>query len=102
MPDTAEVKPYQPWSTPGHAHADPLPPSQYARQCDVPDLKLEQPGQHTVVKSDHHHGLVIVNANAPPTATPATLRLVVVTGNQANVTLGNSENGVVVLFKSQQ
>ncbi len=93
--------PYQPWLTEGHAHAAPLPPSEYANQCDIPNCKPDQPGDYSVKKSDYHHGLVIVNANSPPTAYTAKLRLVVVTTEVADVTLNNEENGVVVLFKAQ-
>lgn len=99
--ERAGVMPYQPWLTSGYAHAAPLPPSPYANDCDVPECKPDQPGQHTVRRSENHHGLVIVNANSPPAAITATLRLVVVTDDEKDVTLGDAENGVVVLFKSK-
>lgn len=97
----AGVTPYQPWLTPGYAHAAPLPPGPYANNCDVPDCKPNQPGAYTVRRSENHHGLVIVNADLPPATTPAVLRLVVVESDEEDVTLGGEENGVVVLFRSK-
>lgn len=97
----AGVTPYQGWLTPGYAHAAPLPPSEYANNCDVPSCEPNQPGAYTVKREEHHHGLVIVNADSPPATTPAVLRLVVVANDEEDVTLGDTENGVVVLFRSK-
>jgi hypothetical protein len=95
----AGVTPYQPWPVPGYAHAAPLT-GDYANDCDVPECIPDAPGAYTVKKIDHHHGLVIVNKDLLPSTTTATLRLITTKDAELEVTLGDQENGVVVLFKS--
>lgn len=99
----AVVTPDQPWTQDGTALAAPITPFPELTPRDLP-LDNRPSGTHTVRRSQHPNGLVIVQTGHEPTTSPATLPILASSGDEVQVTGDNYvtfPDGFVIWFLAQ-